>query len=177
MAEQSDLVGEVGEVVREHASRPPKQEPVSLASARRDRDKARRTEALAMRMAGLSHDQIGERLGISTDGARDMINRTLARAESRVVEAEREIENARLDRAQAAIWSRVLDGDLKAIDSFLRLSQRRAKMNGLDAPTKIDLSVGVRQEMEQALSELHRVVLGEVIHVAHEPESIAINPD
>jgi hypothetical protein len=92
-----------------------------------------------------------------------MVHRSLDVAESRAVDEMRELENARLDRAQTAIWTKVLNGDLKALDAFLKISQRRARLNGLDAPTKIDLKIGIRAEMEAALSELENVVLGEVI--------------
>lgn len=138
--------------------------PAPLDDVRRKRAQARRVEALALRLAGLSYEQIGDRLDISPEGALDLVRRTLTRAENLAVEQMREMEGARLDRAQAAIWTRVLEGDIKAVDSFLRISHRRANLFGLDAPTKIDLSVTVRQEMEQALAELNRVVLlGEVV--------------
>jgi hypothetical protein len=46
---------------------------------------------------------------------------------------------------------------------FLRLSARRARLYGMDAPTQIALSVNIKAEMEAALDDLERVVLGEVI--------------
>jgi hypothetical protein len=82
----------------------------------------------------------------------------------------RALENARLDRAQTAIWSKVIAGDLASIDVFLRISQRRAKMNGLDEPTRVNLSINVRQEMEQALNQLESVVLGEATVVDADPD-------
>lgn len=164
MAEPSDLTEDLERAIEESGFDLTKRSgPVDLDQRRKSKDATRRTEALALRMAGLSFEAIGERLGIGMSGARDLVNRTLERAENRLVEQERDLENQRLDRAQAAIWSKVLDGDLKAVDSFLKLSARRAKMNGLDAPIKVDLSVSVRQEMEAALSQLERVVLGQVI--------------
>jgi hypothetical protein len=72
-------------------------------------------------------------------------------------------ENERLDVAEAAIWESVKEGDLKAIAMFLRISARRSRMNGMDAPVRVDLSVGVRAEMEAKLAELRTIVLGEVI--------------
>ena len=116
-----------------------------------------------MKLAGFSYEQISDRLEITENSVKDMISRTLSRAESQGATGLREIENARLDRAQAAVWTKVLEGDLHAVDVFLRISARRAKMNGFDAPTQINLSVNVKQEMEQALAQLESVVLGEVI--------------
>lgn len=138
--------------------------PKAKAAARREEEqKKRRLEAMSLRQAGLTWDQIGERLGIARDSARELVYRNLERADNREVDAQRAIENARLDRAQAAIWTRVLNGEDKAIDTFLRISQRRARLNGLDAPQKLDLNLSIRQEMEEALHNLERVVLGEVI--------------
>jgi transposase len=81
-----------------------------LEDARRKRQRARRLEALSLKLAGVSTAQIAERMGIQPDTVRKLINRTLRTAENRAVEEMRELENARLDRAQAAIWSQVLAG-------------------------------------------------------------------
>lgn len=153
MAKRSDLGGEVVKVLDE----------TPAAKRRRELHQARRAEALTLLLAGLSYEQIGERLGITKQGAIDMIGRSLDVAESRQVDEMRALENARLDRAQAAIWTKVLNGDTKAIDAFLKISQRRARLNGMDAPTKINLKVSVQAEMEAALNELENVVLGDVI--------------
>lgn len=164
MARRGDLIGEVAAVARE-VPYPDGRLPVAgseLEDKRRQRDMAKRMEALSLRLAGLSYAQIGEKLGIDPKTVIDLVNRTLTVAENQAVEELREIENARLDRAQASIWTQVLEGNLAAVDSFLRLSQRRAKMNGLDAPTSINLSIGIRQEMETAFATLEQMVLGEV---------------
>lgn len=154
MAKRSDLGDEVVKVLDE----------TPAAKRRKELHQARRAEALTLLLAGLSYEQIGERLGISKSGAIDMIGRSLDTAESRAVDEMRALENARLDRAQAAIWSKVLNGDEKAIATFLQISKRRSALNGLDAPTKIQLKVSVRHEMEQALNELEQVVLrGQVL--------------
>ena len=147
----------------------PLPEPGSLEARRRDRERVRRTEALSLRLAGLTYAQISERMRISHDAAEDMVDRVLGEVRDRGVAELRELEGARLDRAQAAIWTQVLEGDLKAVDTFLRLSSRRAKMFGLDAPTKIDLSLNVRAEMEHALAQLEAVVMGEVVSVTDVP--------
>ena len=119
-----------------------------------------------MRMAGISLENIANHLDVSEARVRVLIENLLAEAENRSAGEMRAIENARLDRAQAAIWSEVIRGDLKAINTFLRISDQRARMNGLNAPTQVDLSVNVRQEMEAALSELETMLEGEVIEDA-----------
>lgn len=136
-----------------------------------------------MALAGMTYEQIGDRLDISPQGAHGLVMRTLEETRNYAVDDLREIENARLDRAQSAIWSDVINGDIEAIRVFLRISERRAKMNGLDAPSKIAMAVEIRQEMEQQLQVLESVVLDqgsaneqdiveEEAQKAHDPEFI-----
>jgi|SRR5690625_3048366 len=133
--------------------------PVSPRNNRVEVTKARRVKAISLALAGLSYAQIGEQLEISETGARNLVMRTLTQAENQAVDERRAVENTRLDRAQAAIWSQVLEGDHKAISSFLRISDQRAKINGLYAPTNVNLNVSVKNEMETALEELEALVL------------------
>lgn len=128
-------------------------------------NRVRRVEALGLRMAGLSLDQIAERMGIEDLAVEALIDSHLAETRNPLVEERRELENMRLDRAQAAIWPSVLRGELPAVRVFLQISARRATMNGIDKPKRLELSGNIRIEMEQALSDLHEVVLGEVVDV------------
>lgn len=130
-------------------------------------------------MAGLPYEKIGEELEISASAAWNLVNRTISETRNFAVDQLRLVENARLDRATTAIWNKVLEGDLKAIDSYLKIADRRARMNGLDAPTKVQMSVSVKQEMEQKLAELQQVIQGEVVtddDVVEREERQAIGP-
>lgn len=129
-----------------------------VASAKQ-KEAARRAEALSLRLAGLSYEAIGDRLGISGQAAAQMIERAFDRAERQGVAQLRAEENARLDRAQMAIWGDVIKGDLKAIGTFLAISAARSKINGLYAPTQVQMSVSIRQDMEEALASLEELVL------------------
>lgn len=156
MARPSDLAAEVAET-----------EVMGRSQRNKQVQSQRRTEALTLRLAGLTYAQIGERLDITEASARDLIQRSLAGAEMRAVTALRDMENARLDRLQVAVWSKAIQGDIQAVDAVLRISQQRAKLNGLYAPNKLDVSVGVREEMNKALGDLESLVMesipGEVV--------------
>ena len=128
----------------------------------REHQRARRAQAVSLRLAGMTYEQIGERLEVSPSKAQGLVSRALQRAERGPVDQMRELENQRLDRAQAAIWPRVLRGEDKAVSLYLQISDRRAKLNGLNEPTRIDLSMSVKHEMVQALEELETMVLGEI---------------
>src|SRR5699024_12883913 len=91
-------------------------------------------------MAGLSYEKIGDELGISASAAWNLVNRTISETRNYAVDQLRQVENARLDRATTAIWNKVLEGDLKAVDSYLKIADRRGKANGLAAPTKVAMA-------------------------------------
>jgi DNA-binding CsgD family transcriptional regulator len=92
----------------------------------------RAVEALSYRMAGLSYDQIAERMGEEPHTVQALVERSVTRARNAVAEPMRDLENARLDRVQAAIWPEALKGDIQAVNAFLAISQRRARIEGLD---------------------------------------------
>lgn len=154
MAHRSDLAQEVVTVAEEANTqgRDPR-------NHRQTENKARRAQALSLRLSGFSWEEIGRHLKITPSGAKSLVDRTVESATGRQVEEMRSLENARLDKAQQAIWQRVLQGDDYAIDRFLKISQQRARINGLNAPMKVDLNVSVKHEMEQALGDLEALVL------------------
>jgi hypothetical protein len=115
----------------------------SKTSPRKMRARDREVEALNLRKSGATYDQIGKTLGITTQGAYKAIIRSLQRLNEKNSEGSdelRRLEVERLDRMLAAIWGQVLNGNQGAIDRALRIGERRAKLLGLDAPTKTDLT-------------------------------------
>lgn len=148
MANRSDLGAQVQQAAAE-----------AVGAKAADKATARRVEALNLRLAGLSFSAIGDRLGISERAAYEMVNRSLERAEAYGVQQMRAEENARLDRITTAIWGQVLQGDLKAIATYLSVSAQRSRINGLYAPTQVQMSLSIRQEMQDALDSLESMVL------------------
>ena len=67
---------------------------------------------------------------------------------------------ARLERTLRAIWPRVLNGDLLAIDRALRILEREARLLGLDAPTQIALSDQTKDSLTDVIDDLERLLLG-----------------
>jgi hypothetical protein len=60
---------------------------------------------------------------------------------SEIAEHARAMELARLDVMLHAVWEKIEGGDVRAIDTALRVSERRAKLLGLDAPVQQDMTV------------------------------------
>jgi predicted transcriptional regulator len=144
---------------------------------RAERELERRDEALRLRLGGYTYRQIAEVMGLSPTAVSNMITRALEQAPNEKAVAQRAIENARLDRLQAAVWKDAINGDIKAIDAVLRISRRRSEMNGLDAPKKIDIRASVRHDVSRAVQELQEVLLGDVIEVDEEGNILEPIPD
>ena len=93
-------------------------------------------EALRLRSEGLTYREIAQRLGINSSTAYRRVENALRAIPADGVEEMRQLEGERLDKLHAALWERALEGDLSAIDRLLTISARRAKLYGLDAPTR-----------------------------------------
>ena len=98
----------------------------------------RQIEALKMRAAGHSYEEIRARLGYRTrSGAYASVMAGLHKERVEPADETRVLELERLDRLLNAIWDKATGGDLEAVDRALKIMERRAKFMGLDAPTKI----------------------------------------
>ena len=160
---------------------------------KQDETRVRRTKLLALRRQGVRYDD--ERimnLGYaSTEAARRDLNRALEQhrdEEAAEVSIYRQQENERLDALLEAAWPRatqpspVLDKegnvvdhalDMRAVDTVLRLMDRRAKLNGLDAPVRTELSGpdgGAVPLGTGSLAELHTLI-GLNANEASDPET------
>lgn len=120
----------------------------------------RRTNLLKLRRMGVRYDDERiEALGYSSpNAARRDLNRALEahrNEEAAEIGIYRQQENERLDALLEAAWPRATephplfnkDGeivgeelDMRAVDTVLRLMDRRAKLNGLDMPLKAEVT-------------------------------------
>lgn len=85
-------------------------------------------------------DQIAEELEMDESEVKEVLRDAMLalRAYNQTLTAHlRDIEHARLETAGAAIWDKVLAGNLSAVRTFLEISKRKAALWGLDAPEKI----------------------------------------
>lgn len=178
-----------GDPIREgilNADMPPASAMVGVPGHDQSMDAARKIRMLQARIAGATYEQIAEAEGYADrTGARNTIIRAMREHASESVQELRELENSRLDRAQAAIWPFIVaphnpeapgyvppEVRMQAVTTFVRLSKRRADMNGLDAPKQVQVSAGVMSELEQAFGQLRLIVTGEaedVTEVAEDP--------
>lgn len=141
---------------------------------------ARGARLVRLRAQGLTYEQIAEEEGYSDKGAaRHALIRALKRHEAENVTELRALENLRLDTDERALRRIITSSTSKpehliaAVNARTRLSARRARMNGLDAPLQVALSAGVAAELADALAEAEQVftevVPGMVTSVTDEP--------
>jgi hypothetical protein len=106
---------------------------------------------------------IGQRL--STAVSQD-IRKALAehrRLSEEAADLHVQLELDRLDKLQAAIWQRCLTGDLWAVDRALMISQRRAKLLGIDIDRAVvDAKTEVNVTVEGAQPVLNAEYLAQV---------------
>ena len=100
-------------------------------------DKEKAQQAVRLRKAGVTYDQIAAQLGYaSRSSARRAVVRLLQANTAEAVADLRTLEDGRLDDMLRAIYGAAVQGDLATIDRILRISERRAKLWGLDAPVQ-----------------------------------------
>lgn len=98
----------------------------------------RRAMEFQLRKAGASVPQIAERMGLSPaviyKDLRWCYDQLLP---ARDLEDMRELEKARLDDLRLAVWPAAKQGDLKAVETWLKISNRYSRLVGLDAPIRL----------------------------------------
>ena len=133
--------------------------PAAIFSAKQ------RMEIVNLRVAGWSQPQIAQHYGVKQCTISNILNATIKkwnRLEKEGVEELRRMELARLDEYLRALWPSIVrtedetkkytyrgDGRARAVEVALKIGERRAKLLGLDAPEKTDLTVsGTVQRMD-----------------------------
>ncbi|SEF34380.1 hypothetical protein SAMN05421837_107351 [Amycolatopsis pretoriensis] len=106
---------------------------MAASEEQRAKTAERRRRAVAMRFAGVDYETIAERLGYAGRAAacKDIqraLAPNIAEDAAPATDEQRALELMRLDRLQAAAWPAVLKGDLRAIDTVVRIISTRAKI-------------------------------------------------
>lgn len=105
----------------------------------------RQFKALELRKDGWSYRDIGAKLGVSyTQAHRDVEEelRRLAQLNQDKAEELRQLELEKLDALEKAVSPMANVGQPAAVTLKLKVMERRAKLLGLDAPAKTDVTTG-----------------------------------
>ncbi|MCF8786881.1 hypothetical protein [Rhodococcus ruber] len=114
-------------------------------------DRERQRRALDLKREGYTWAEVADMVGYaSKQSAQRGVERLLDRIEAEDVDLYRAVEGARLDAAWREQWAHLaamnksgtpaaVTASAAAVSSLVRISERRSKLLGLDAPTKVDV--------------------------------------
>lgn len=116
---------------------------MAASKAQRAQAAHKRSQATALRIAGMDWATIADRVGYASPGAahtavNEALKTNLAELHSNAEEL-RALTVMRYDRLQAAYWGDAVKGDRKAAEVVLKCLAGRAKVEGTEAPTRINV--------------------------------------
>jgi hypothetical protein len=115
------------------------------ASERRLSAHDRRLEVLRLRKAGKDFREIAAEVGYAgPSGAYQAFETAMRETLREPADQVRALELERLDAMLRAVWPSALEGEVRSIDTVLRLMDRRARYLGLDAPARVDVEGRIR---------------------------------
>lgn len=112
----------------------------SKANSRGVRAAERRIKALELRKAGKTYDAIGKKLGITTQSAHALVMSALEQIRTVTAEDAAKVRELELERL-TGIYEKLYPkrDDPRAADTLVRIAERRSRLLGLDAPTKLEV--------------------------------------
>jgi len=100
----------------------------------------RQIKAIELRRMGKGYVEIATALGIGKSQAHRLVKAGLEETKAQVTADAADLKSealSRLDGMLAGIWQGARKGNVSDIDRVLKIEERRAKLLGLDAPTKV----------------------------------------
>jgi gamma-glutamyl:cysteine ligase YbdK (ATP-grasp superfamily) len=109
----------------------------------------RTLEALRLRQAGFTYDEIAIRTGYANrSSAFRAVSSALKKTLKEPSDAVRMVELTRLDQMIKALWPTAEQGNLGAIDRVIKIMERRARFLGLDSAQDINVNFGKMSDAE-----------------------------
>jgi len=144
----------------------------SKTSPRRIEAAAKHVEALQLRKAGATYQQIADTLGYSVAGAEKAVKSALADMKHEPAQELIILERARLDALLMGIWAQAVKGNQGAIDRALRIMERRAKLLGLDMPVQMQVNMTFE---DKVIADIRagNVTFDQLLHVYDGDTSLA----
>jgi hypothetical protein len=115
---------------------------------------AEENKVLDLVVNGWTHREISQELGISPRSVATRQEAALARVVPTTVASYRKTMNEQLDKLFHINLQALSTGDEKAIERAIRIIERKAKLNGVDAPIMVEATVVEVTQQERALADL-----------------------
>ena len=103
----------------------------------------RRKTALQLHIEGNTFEAIGQKLGVTRQRAHQLVSKQLAETAAErksLAGSALDTDLERLDFVLRSLAPRIERGDDKAAQAYIRALDRRAKLLGLDAPSRSEVS-------------------------------------
>lgn len=128
--------------------------------------------ALELRKRGHTYRFIAEKLGYaSASGSHKAVTALLKQTIREASDELRELELERLDALLVGLWAKAKTGNVYAVDRVLKIGEARARLLGINAPTKIE---HMGEGSPKSIAALIREEFGEKaakVLIAQQPES------
>ena len=93
----------------------------------------RRVRAVELLASGCTYQQVADELGYTSRGtAYAVVAKALREQTAEAVADLRDLENARLDALQVALWDAAMTGDVRSATVIVQIVQARVHLNGLE---------------------------------------------
>jgi hypothetical protein len=136
---------------------------------------------LNLRRAGVPFDVIAEQVNLTPESARAYFDKAIGAGD---LTYQRALEADRMDRLHTAVWPAAIKGDPKAVDSALRISERRERLRATpkendhafrDAFDKAaSTSEALNPDLDAALVEAGRKIANQVDEAAATAEGVEL---
>lgn len=115
-------------------------------------------QCYALKLRGFSYRRIAEEMGLSVATVHKHVTRALAERVDPLVEQYRAIELDKLESAEARLWEQVEDGSPRGlarnVEVLLKLSERRAKLLGMDAPERQQIEATIDSRPAELIAKI-----------------------
>lgn len=114
-------------------------------------------EAFKLRQAGYTQQEIADQLGIHQTVVSDYLKDSYEKLREEQAEESKHyarLDMSRLDNLLKALQAGVERGESRAISTAIKVLERRAKLLGLDAPTKQQVEINTAKSAEDIEREL-----------------------
>lgn len=106
------------------------------AAVLRERENEIAKKALEMRREGKTTSQIAKELNLTVEDTSNKVSNALKQAAALIDEGAKQeimaLEMDRYDLMQQNLWALAISGDLRAVETILKISDRRLRILGLD---------------------------------------------
>jgi hypothetical protein len=105
---------------------------------------AKERKVVELRQMGITYEVIAKEVGYAgASGAYHAYERALARYPKETIDKKRDLQDQRIERLIAGLWTKALRGETPALLATLKLFERQAKLLGLDAPQRHESTVEI----------------------------------